>query len=50
MQVTEGRCVMQVTEAHSSDVNCVSWNENDSHLLVTGGEEGAIKVWDLRML
>ena len=50
MQVAEGRCVMQVTEAHSSDVNCVSWNENDSHLLVTGGEEGAIKVWDLRML
>jgi len=39
-----GRCVMVVEEAHSTDVNCLSWNAKESHLLVSGGDDGSIKV------
>jgi ribosome assembly protein RRB1 len=44
--------VMRVEEAHSSDVNVVSWNRSASaaHLLVSGSDDGSFKVWDLRVL
>ena len=35
---------MVVEEAHSTDVNCLSWNAKESHLLVSGGDDGSIKV------
>lgn len=37
-----------VDPAHESDVNVVSWNKLTSYLLISGGDEGGIKTWDLR--
>ena len=31
--------------AHSSDVNCVSWNPKDPTLLASAGDDGTVKVW-----
>jgi len=39
-----------VDRAHESDVNVLSWNTKTSYLMVTGGDEGGLKVWDLRNL
>lgn len=35
---------LAIPNAHESDVNVISWNKIDSHLLVSGGDEGHIKV------
>ena len=35
-------------EAHSDDINCLSWNASVSYLVATGGDDGLIQVWDLR--
>lgn len=37
-------------EAHSSDVNVLSWNSKVKYLLASGADEGDFKAWDLRML
>lgn len=36
--------------AHRVDINVISWNRSESHLLASGADDGVIKVWDLRML
>ena len=35
--------------AHKSDVNVGDWNSIAKHLIVTGGDDAMVKVWDLRM-
>uniref|UniRef100_A0AC35UI00 WD_REPEATS_REGION domain-containing protein n=1 Tax=Rhabditophanes sp. KR3021 TaxID=114890 RepID=A0AC35UI00_9BILA len=42
-------CVCVVENAHTSDVNVLSWNKYDP-LIVTGGDDACLKVWSLRML
>jgi ribosome assembly protein RRB1 len=34
--------------AHESDVNVISWNEKVTFALLSGGDDGSFKVWDLR--
>ena len=42
------KSVIALESAHESDVNVVSWNKLTNYLLVSGGDEGGLKVWDLR--
>lgn len=50
VRVKGRKSAMVVERAHGSDVNVISWNKvaSTSYLLVSGGDEGGIKVWDLR--
>ena len=50
VRVKGRKSVVSVEHAHDSDVNVISWNKGSStgYLLVSGGDEGGIKVWDLR--
>ncbi|XP_076458832.1 glutamate-rich WD repeat-containing protein 1-like [Babylonia areolata] len=41
--------VLTVPEAHSRDINVINWNRIEKHLLASGGDDGIIKIWDLRM-
>jgi len=50
VRVKERKSVISVDKAHESDVNVMSWNTKTSYLVVTGGDEGGLKVWDLRNL
>ncbi|KAM8826998.1 glutamate-rich WD repeat-containing protein 1 [Synchiropus picturatus] len=39
--------MLSANEGHTSDINVISWNQSEPFLL-SGGDDGLLKVWDLR--
>lgn len=39
--------MLSANQAHESDINVISWNRAEPFLL-SGGDDGLLKVWDLR--
>lgn len=50
VRVKSRRSALAVDGAHDQDVNVISWNKGTQYLLLSGGDEGALKVWDMRNL
>ena len=40
---------LHILQGHSSTVKCAAWNPSHQYLLATGGRDGNIHVWDLRV-
>ncbi len=49
MRVNQSKKSQLKIKAHSSDVNVADWNTIAKHLIVTGGDDAIVKVWDLRI-
>ena len=48
---TRDRNKAQITlQAHTADVNVMSWNALTTFMLASGGDDNHLKVWDLRAL
>ena len=45
--ISNGRVEGQLLDAHDEPINKVSHIEND-HVIVTGDDDGTVKIWDLR--
>mmetsp|Transcript_14499 Transcript_14499/g.36672 ORF Transcript_14499/g.36672 Transcript_14499/m.36672 type:complete len:448 (-) Transcript_14499:31-1374(-) len=39
---------MLKVQAHDADVNVVSWNRSTTYMLASGGDDGVLRIWDLR--
>ncbi|KAH0445402.1 hypothetical protein IEQ34_025509 [Dendrobium chrysotoxum] len=50
VRVKQKKSVLSLDKAHDADVNVMSWNTLTKYLLLTGGDEGGLKVWDLRQM
>ena len=49
MRVNDTKKSQLKIKAHVKDVNVADWNSIAKHLIVTGGDDALVKVWDLRM-
>ncbi|KAG8808029.1 ribosome biosynthesis protein rrb1 [Serendipita sp. 399] len=51
VRVKGRKSAMAVENAHDADINVISWSRTtggNGYLMVSGGDEGGLKVWDLR--
>lgn len=50
VRVKGRKSVLSAVNAHAEDVNVISWSKGrQNYLLASGGDEGNIKIWDLRI-
>ncbi|CAH8638225.1 unnamed protein product [Schistosoma margrebowiei] len=42
--------MLTVPEAHPADINVASWNKLQALNLLTGGDDGTLRIWDLRLV
>lgn len=42
------KSAVHIKDAHSADVNCLSWSPLVGELLATGSDDGGFKIWDTR--
>lgn len=41
-------CQVTVASAHDGDVNVITWSRRDPAALLSGGDDGILRLWDLR--
>lgn len=40
--------IFQISRAHDSDVNVISWSPFQEDFLLSGSDDGSCRVWDMR--